>query len=191
MSPVPPQRNLDDVVLVGLIAKGDQTAFSKFMSANLKQLTVFTTRFLATRSDGEDVAQQVFVDVWQKAHTFDGNKASPKTWLYTIARNRCIDVIRKRQLRQMVGLDDKTFDLFVDAPSPTQVVENRQELRRTLEALHRLPERQRLALLLSAVADLPVREIARVLKTSEGATEQLLVRARKRLRQAVAFETRP
>ena len=178
-------------MLVGLIANGDQTAFSKFMSANLKQLTVFTTRFLATRSDGEDVAQQVFVDVWQKAHTFDGNKASPKTWLYTIARNRCIDVIRKRQLRQMVGLDDKTFDLFVDAPSPTQVVENRQELRRTVEALHRLPERQRLALLLSAVADLPVREIARVLKTSEGATEQLLVRARKRLRQAVAFETRP
>lgn len=172
-------------MLVGLIAQGDQTAFSQFMGIHLKPLTVFATRFLANRDDGEDVAQQVFADVWQKAATFDATKASAKTWLFGIARNRCIDTMRKKNLRRLVGLDDVVHEIREERPTALQTVEGRQEFKRTVEAVNELPYRQRLALLMSVVADLPMRDIASAMKTSEGAVEQLLVRARKTLRHKV------
>jgi len=96
---------------MGLIAKGDQAAFTELMSRFMRPLTVFATRFLSSKSDGEEVAQTVFIEVWQKAGTFDPSKASVKTWLYSIARNRCIDAIRKRRLRQFIGLDSPLVDI--------------------------------------------------------------------------------
>ena len=168
---------------MGLIAKGDQAAFTELMSRFMRPLTVFATRFLSSKSDGEEVAQTVFIEVWRKARTFDPAKASVKTWLYSIARNRCIDTIRKRRLRQFVGLDSSAADIASTDAEPSRITEKRAELRAVLDALEQLPDRQRLALLLQVVSDMSTREIAETMATSDGAVEQLIRRARQTLRQ--------
>ena len=173
----------DDTVLVGLIASGDQAAFNKLMSIYMRPLTIFTTRFLSSRADGEDVAQIVFMEVWRKAEFFDPSKASVKNWLYGIARNRCIDAIRRQRLRQFIGLDGATEDLASMDPGSFQVMADRAELKSVAEAVHVLPDRQRMALLLHAVSGMTTREIAATMATSDGAIEQLIRRARKTLRQ--------
>lgn len=168
-------------MLLGLIAKGDQAAFTVLMLKYVHPLTVFATRFLSSKSDGEDVAQTVFIEVWRKAGTFDPSKASVKTWLFSIARNRCIDTIRKRRLRQFVGLDASVAD--ITSMAADRVAEDRAELRAVRNELDLLPDRQRLALLLQAVSHMSTREIAQTMATSDGAVEQLIRRARQTLRQ--------
>jgi len=170
-------------VLLSLIAKGDQAAFTLLMSRFMRSLTVFATRFLSSQPDGEEVAQTVFIEVWRKAGTFDPAKASAKTWLYSIARNRCIDTIRKRRLRQFVGLDSSAADIASTDAEPSQIAADRAELRAVINELDLLPDRQRLALLLQTVSDMSTREIADTMATSDGAVEQLIRRARRTLRQ--------
>jgi len=172
----------DDNVLVSLIAQGDQAAFSQFMTAHMRSITIFSVRFLSSREDGEDTAQAVFMDVWRKAAQFDSKKASAKTWLYRIARNRCIDVIRKRRLRYLIGLDTGEVEVPVDAPTSFQTVADRQDLRAVVHAIDLLPDRQRLALVLSVLSEFPTKDIAEVMGTSDGAVEQLISRARRTLR---------
>lgn len=170
-------------MLLSLIAKGDQAAFTLLMSRFMRPLTVFATRFLSSQPDGEEVAQTVFIEVWRKAGTFDPAKASAKTWLYSIARNRCIDTIRKRRLRQFVGLDAFAADIGSTEAEPFQITAERAELRAALSELEQLPDRQRLALLLQAISDMSTREIADTMAISDGAVEQLIRRARQTLRQ--------
>ena len=169
-------------MLVSLIAARDQAAFSLFIERYLRPITVFCARFLSSREDGEDVAQTVFIDVWRKAGQFDGTKATVKTWLYRIARNRCIDVLRRRRLKQFVGLDDKTDQVAEDAPSVVRVLSDKQNLTAVVDAIDLLPDRQRMALLLSVISDLSAKTISEVMGTSEGAVEQLIARARRTVR---------
>ena len=186
MSDTRPQKFTDDTVLVSLIAAGDQAAFSQFMGKYLRPIAIFSTRYLASRDDGEDVAQAVFIDVWRKAEQFDESKASAKTWLYRIARNRCIDLLRRRRLRQFVGLDDATDDLAEDVPSVAQTLTGKQDLRTVIQAIDKLPDRQRMALVLFAISDMQAKAISEVMETSEGAVEQLIARARKTLKQKIS-----
>lgn len=173
-------------MLLGLIADGDQAAFSRFMDMHLRPVTLFATRFLSSREEGEDVAQTVFIEVWRKAAQFDRGKASARTWLYSIARHRCIDAMRRLRIRRFVGLEDLAQEPPDLAPTALQRSMDKDRLRAALSGVARLPDRQRMALLLSVVADLSTRDIAGSLGTSEGAVEQLIVRARRTLRQELA-----
>lgn len=177
----------DDAVLLSLVADGDQAAFTDLMSRFMRPLTVFATRFLSSKPDGEDIAQTVFIEVWEKAGTFDPSKASVKTWLYSIARNRCIDAIRKRRLRQFIGLDSPLVDIGSTNAEPSQIAADRAELRAVINELDLLPDRQRLALLLQTVSDMSTREIAETMSTSDGAVEQLIRRARQTIRQKFEY----
>ena len=182
----PPSRPLtDDTVLVGLIAAGDQAAFSAFMNNHLRAITLFASRFLSSREDGEDTAQAVFMEVWRNADQFDPSRASPKTWLFRIARNRCIDVLRRRRIRQFVGLDEEPGEVPQDAPTALQVLSDKRDLQDVANAIRALPDRQRMALLMNVVGELPVRSVAVAMETSEGAVEQLIARARRTLRLSI------
>lgn len=126
--------------------------------------------------------QDVFVSVWKHAARFDPVKGRASTWLYRITANRCIDARRRRSLRAFIGLDDVHDILADEDPRADARVGARQELAIVRDGLARLPERQRMALLLRAVAGLDVPAIAEVMGASAGSVEQLLVRGRRSLR---------
>ncbi|MBP1861644.1 RNA polymerase sigma factor [Rhizobium herbae] len=173
-----------DRSLMLAIATGRQHALAYLVERHGKGLTAFVRRYLGgSREDAEDIVQEVFWTVWRKAAHFDPDKAQVTTWLYRIAANRCIDVGRRNALLRFVGLDAMPADPTLDEPDAEARISGRSELALARKGILGLPQRQRMALLLRAVADLDIAEIAEVMGATGGSVEQLLVRARRTLRE--------
>ena len=176
-----PER-LDDEALLAHVAAGEQLALRQLIDRHGRGLRLFARRYLGASDDAEDVVQDVFVSIWKNAKRFDRSKARATTWIYRIAANRCIDVRRWRKFRMFIGFEEAHEAFPSDEPDADARMGARQELAMVRSGLGQLPERQRMALLLRAVADLDVPVIPEVMETSAGSVEQLLVRARRTLR---------
>ncbi|MEJ1117399.1 sigma-70 family RNA polymerase sigma factor [Phyllobacterium sp. CCNWLW109] len=180
--PARPQERLNDEALLAHIAAGEQHALRELVDRHGRGLKLFASRYLGGAHEAEDVVQDVFFSVWNNAKRFDPAKGRATTWIYRIAVNRCIDVKRWRRFRVFLGFED-TGDVLASEDPPTDaLIGARQELAIVRAGLDKLPERQRMALLLRALADLDVPSIAEAMGTSAGSVEQLLVRARRTLR---------
>lgn len=176
----------EDDRLLQRVAAGDQAALVRIIDRHGRGLRLFAARLLGRTDDAEDIVQEVFVAAWKHAGRFDPRKGRATTWLYRIAANRCIDARRRRSFRAFIGLDAMADEPADDAPAADARLGARQELAAVRAGLSALPERQRMALLLRAVADMDVPEIAAVMGTSVGSAEQLLVRGRRALREHMA-----
>lgn len=179
-------RHDPDSQLLERIASGDQRAFAALVDRHGRGLRIFATRYLGNAEDGADVTQDVFMAVWRRAGSFDPRKGKATTWLYGIASNRCTDLRRRRAVLGFFGLDDSADRVAADEPDAEEQTAGRQELAIVRKAIQSLPERQKMALLLSIVADLDTPGIAAAMGTSQGSVEQLLVRGRRTLRQRLA-----
>lgn len=176
----------EDTDLLARIAAGEQVALRRLIDRHGRGLRLFAARYLGNAEDAEDIVQDVFVAVWKHAGRFKPDKGRAATWLYRIAANRCIDLRRWRRFRTFVGLDDVQDALPAEQPDAEVGIGARQELAIVRSSLAELPERQRMALLLRTVAGLDVPAIAQVMATTPGSVEQLLVRARRSLRDRLA-----
>lgn len=119
--------------------------------------------------------------------SFEG-KSSLKTWVYRIAVNHCLDVLRARQRQRRFAFITHLFSGKNDAPlelpqfdHPGVLLEDREALENLFKKINRLPENQRTALVLKYLDDLPQREIAEIMQVSEKAVESLLQRAKQNL----------
>jgi len=141
-------------------------------------------RYSGNAADAEDILQEVFWRVWRGAEGWMADRAKVSTWIYRIAMNCCIDWGRRESRRPKSTAQLET-EIPDDVVVADQVVADRAVLNAVKSEIALLPERQRFALLLAVSNDSSTREIAEVMEITEGAAEQLLVRARKRLRGAV------
>lgn len=136
--------------LVWLIAgtsQGDKAAFERLYAATRAKLFGVVLRILRRQDLTEEVIQEVYVKIWKSAQKFDPSVASPITWMVTIARNRAIDIVRKRT---EISFEDESaaMEVAADAPDPLANREMTEELKRVLECVGRLePDRQKLVLL--------------------------------------------
>ncbi|TIS54555.1 sigma-70 family RNA polymerase sigma factor [Mesorhizobium sp.] len=172
----------EDDELLARVAAGNQGALSQLIARHSRGLRIFAARYLGNAGDAEDVVQEVFVTIWKQAARFDPARGRASTWLYRITANRCIDQRRRRALRAFIGLDDVRDSVPSEEADAEAAIAARQELAIVRDGLSRLPERQRMAVLLRAVADLDIAAIAEVMGGSAGSAEQLLVRGRRALR---------
>jgi len=179
-----------DEELMTRIAEGDEYAFQSVVERHQTSVLNLIYRFIGDRTKSEDLAQEVFLRVWQAARTYEP-KAKFTTWLYRIAANLCLNELKSSRRRgwlqffhvdtneQTVGKED-----FSDgSPSPEDLLLSRERNRRITEALQSLPQNQRMALILKRYDDLSYEEIARILNCSVSAVESLLVRAKKNLQE--------
>lgn len=175
------------------IAGGDRRALGQLIALHGRGLTLLATRYLGREDEADEVVQDVFVKAWRNAGRYDPGKAKVGTWLYRITVNLSIDRQRKRSFRRFVGLEDTAPELPDLQPSAVDQIAGVQNLAKVREAITDLPNRQRMALLLSVVSELENKEVAEAMGISTGAVEQLLVRARKTLRQNTGLnkEDRP
>src|SRR5215218_922091 len=124
------------VGLIGAVAQGDQAAFERLYVATRAKLYGVVLRILRRQDLAEEVIQETYVKIWSSAGQFNPALASPITWMASIARNRAIDIVRKKT------------EVASDSPDPLARREMTEELRRLLECIGRLePDRQRLVLL--------------------------------------------
>ncbi|MGL4235645.1 RNA polymerase sigma factor [Tabrizicola sp.] len=191
---MPPASQDDDAALLRGIAQGREASLAQLISRHGRGLTAIAARYLGNRAEAEDIVQEVFFRVWQNATRFDPARAKPKTWIYSIAVRLCIDRLRKLKLRRLFGLGagmDAAEDVGDQTPATDQALADRQALALTRKAISALPDRQRMAILLAAVGGLETARIAETLDITPGAVEQLLVRARRSLRDQAALHEGP
>lgn len=172
-----------DVALLVRIAKRDQTAFAAFFDLYAVRVKAFLLRYGTDDSDADDIAQDAMVQVWRKAETFDPKKASPSTWVFTIARNRRIDRLRK--IARAKPIEDDP--LFQPDPEPDAVdVISAGELEgRVRMAMSALPKEQRQVIEASFFIGMSHGEIAETIKLPLGTVKSRIRLAFKSLRAAL------
>ena len=132
----------DELALaLGRAGQGDRSAFRTVYEATSAKLFGVTLRILSDRQLAEDVLQDTYLTVWRKAASFDPSRASPITWLVTIARNRAIDRLRSGATTRRSTPIDEAFDIADDGPSPAQSLETGDDVRRLNDCLGQLDER--------------------------------------------------
>lgn len=164
------------------VAQGDRQAFAELAAYYLPKLEQYGTRLSGRPALGEDLAQETLLQLWLEAGRFDPARGRLSTWLFRIARNRFLD--QQRQGWRWLGLES----LEGRGGVPDRELEQLSDAREVQQALQRLPERQRSALLLSYYEGLSQKEIAQVLGLSLRAVESLIVRARRALGKTLEEE---
>jgi RNA polymerase sigma-70 factor (ECF subfamily) len=135
------------VGLIAAVAKGDEVAFERLYAATRAKLFGVVLRILRRQDLAEEVIQETYVKIWNSAGRFKSELASPITWMASIARNRAIDVVRKRS-EVSIEEEPTAMEVAADTPDPLARREMTEELKRLLECVGRLePDRQKLVLL--------------------------------------------
>jgi RNA polymerase sigma-70 factor (ECF subfamily) len=186
-----PPNSDPDAALMLRVKQGDTAAFTELVEKYKQPVMNLAYRTLHDATEAEDLAQNVFVQVYKSAARYQST-AKFSTWLFTIARNLCLNEIRRRSRHPAESLDtphpeqeDQPLQQFEDKKTfspPESLLQN--ELSQNIErALADLPENQRSALLLCRQEDLSYEEIAEILGCSLSATKSLIHRGRETLKE--------
>jgi RNA polymerase sigma-70 factor (ECF subfamily) len=180
-----------DAALMLRVKRGDRAAFAGLVEKYKQPLFNFIFRTLRDEMESEDVAQTVFLQVYKSRARYQ-RTAKFSTWLFTIARNLCLNEIRRRSRHPAESLEE-THAEHDDQPSrqyedkriflPTDDALHGELARKIEEALAELPENQRTAILLCRQDELSYEEIAEVLDCSLSATKSLIHRGRETLKE--------
>lgn len=174
-----------DLELLAAVGRGEPAAVRAMVSRKLPRLIALATRLLGDRAEADDVAQEVFVQIWKHAGRWKPGAARFDTWIHRVALNLCNDRLRRR--RDVVAMEDAP-EPFDPAPPTDARIERADRSTRIEAALAALPARQREALVLQYYQELPNAEAAALMDISVEALESLLSRARRQLRTVLADE---
>jgi RNA polymerase sigma-70 factor, ECF subfamily len=187
-----------DEMLMVRYQRGDREAFAALVRRYKNPIFNFVFRQVRSGNTAEDVTQDVFLRVVQNAAEFK-HEARFSTWLYTIARNLCVDHLRKQSHRRHPSLDQPVSGDTADArplldqvadPHPRASVERSvvatEVQSKIVEAVAALPEEQREVFLLREVANLPFKEIAEITGAGENTVKSRMRYALDRLQEALS-----
>ncbi|HEX5008264.1 MAG TPA: RNA polymerase sigma factor [Hyphomonadaceae bacterium] len=173
-----------DEELVRRVGAGDKRAASELVRRHLPRMVGLARRMLGDPAEAEDVAQEVFLRVWKHAAAWKPGQAKFETWMHRVGMNLCLDRLR-RSGRHGGEVSPETPDARASA---TRALDDRQRRDRVRDALQKLPERQRAALVLCYYQERTNIEAAEILGVSVDALESLLSRARRTLKSALSAE---
>lgn len=174
----------DDAALLARYAAGDQSAARALAARHAPRALSVATRMLGDAAEAQDVTQEAMIRMFKIAPDWDAGRAKLGTWLYRVVSNLCIDRLRAR--RGGTDVLDETNEPADTAPTPVEMLERQDRMRLLHDAIGRLPERQRLAITLRHIEELPNPDIAQILETSVEAVESLLARGRRSLAALLA-----
>jgi RNA polymerase sigma-70 factor (ECF subfamily) len=182
--------NDPDAALMLRVKQGDTDAFEQLVDKYKQPVLNVVYRMLHDATEAEDVAQTVFVQVYKSAARYQvASKFS--TWLFTIARNLCLNEIRRRSRHPTDSMDathpdneEQPWQQFEDKKTagPTDTLLEAELQEKIDAALDELPENQRTAIILCRQDELSYEDIAKVLKCSVSATKSLIHRGRETLK---------
>jgi RNA polymerase sigma-70 factor, ECF subfamily len=124
-----------DEHLLELIAQHSEAAFETFYDRHSGAVYALARKILRTKTDSEEVMQDVFVRVWNKAGDYDASRGTVMAWLMTIAHHLCVDVFRKNQSRQTDELDDAALNAASHGSDASEVTLDRMMAAKALEML--------------------------------------------------------
>jgi RNA polymerase sigma-70 factor (ECF subfamily) len=187
---LPPDEEIQ-TQLLGRIAAGDRPALGEFYDQTGGGLYSMVFRMLGNRQDAEEAVQDVFVQIWTKAPTYDPVLGLPFNWASRIARNRCIDILRARQRRSRVLVDSPLPENAETAADPASADATlaQEELGGIRSAVQGLPPDQRQAIEMAFFGGLTHPEIAAALKEPLGTIKARIRRGMLKLRESLRAYT--
>jgi RNA polymerase sigma-70 factor (ECF subfamily) len=147
------------VALLAAIGAGDQAAFERLYAATRAKLYGIVLRILRRADLAEEVLQDAYLKIWRNAREFDAQKATPMTWMVAIARNRAIDLVRRKP---EISIEDEpaALDIVAENPTPLAAREMTEDLRRLLGCLGALEDDRRRMVLLAYYNGMSREELA-------------------------------
>jgi RNA polymerase sigma factor (sigma-70 family) len=134
------------IAALARISSGDRAALQTVYRLTSPKLFAVVLRILGERSEAEDVLQEIYLTVWQKAAAFDASRASPMSWLIAIARNRAIDRLRSSARKRRTESIEAAVDIVDPAPGADRTLEESETNTKLHACLDTLAERERTAL---------------------------------------------
>ncbi|WP_353809587.1 ECF RNA polymerase sigma factor SigK [Agromyces sp. SYSU T00194] len=177
-----------DALLVR-VGTGDQEAFGLLYDRMAPRVLGLVRRLLVDPAQSEEVAQEVFLEVWQQAPRFDPVRGSAVSWMLTLAHRRAVDRIRSAQSAHDRDVAAGHRDLAAPVPDPSESVEVRIEHERVVRAMGGLSGPQRESIELAYYGGLTQREIAERLEVPLGTVKTRIRDGMGRLRDALGVTT--
>lgn len=171
-----------DADLLARYAAGDSAAAADLLDSLSGRLFSLGMRMLNDTNEAEDIVQETMIKVWKIAPDWRHGEAKVASWAYGVARNMCLDRLRKRRT---TPLEDAPEQIDT-APLPLESMIAQDRADALQMALEKLPERQRQAVVLRHLEDASNPEIAEVIGTSVEAVESLLARGKRKLAQLLS-----
>lgn len=173
------------------LKKGSEAAFAQLLDDYQQKVFHTCISFVPNKEDAEDVAQEVFLEVYRSVHKFKGN-SKLSTWIYKICTNKCLEFIRKKNAKKrfafmqtILGNEvpiDKT-NFFTEFNHPGILLENKERSETIFLAINTLPESQRVIFTLAKIDGKSYQEIVEITGKSLSSVESIMFRAKKNLQK--------
>lgn len=183
----------EDAALANRARAGDKAAFGVLVQRYQGPIYSFALHFFRAPDIAEDVAQETFLRAYRFLHSYDDSRRFI-TWLYSIARNICIDKHRERGRKEGVSLEDVPPNLLLsESPEhdPLGMLESREAKRLLKEAVERLPEKYKTPVILCYMEGMSYQEIGEIIGISLNNTKIRIFRAKKMLLEHLGYSEEP
>ena len=181
-----------DVQQMLAVQKGDRDAFDELMRKYYPRILNFAYRMLGNRQLAEDLTQEVFLKIYKGAARYRP-RSKFQTWLYTIAKNTCLNELRRHHRPELSldePLDANTGELKKELPDPdadpAAELFQKEKAYQVRAAIHELPDNQKMAVILKRYENFSYSEIADTLNLTHKAVKSLLSRAKVNLKSKLA-----
>ena len=182
---------LEEQELLEKLKKRDESAYGILLDSYQTKVFNRCLSFVPNAEDAEDLAQDVFIEVFNSIDKFKGN-SKISTWIYRISVNKCLEFIRKKKTKKRLGfkhslsssemsIDRKNY--FTEFNHPGIQLEQKEKSEILFAAINKLPEAQRVVFTLSNIDGMSYKEISEVTEKSVSSIESLLFRARNNLKK--------
>jgi RNA polymerase sigma-70 factor (ECF subfamily) len=185
---------LDEKEFIKKLVAGNQVAFDQLIDAYQQKVFGTCISFIPNKEDAEDVAQEVFLEVFKSISKFKSN-AKLSTWIYKITTNKCLEFIRKKKTKkrfafmQTLSGDDLPIAMtpyFVEINHPGILLENKEKTALIFKAIDTLPAQQKVIFTLAKIDGKRYQEIVEISGKSLSSVESVLFRAKKNLQKKLA-----
>ncbi len=187
-----PPTSVESARLTGLLAKialGDQAAFGEFYDVTSPHLYGVALRILRRPAIAEEILQEAYVNVWHHAGSYDVAKSQPLTWLTSIVRNRCLDLLRRREIETVTLTSDDDdapkYDLPSDAMTPAEMLLAGFEAKSVRDCVDTLDAGPKQAIALAFYHGLSHFELAHHLREPLGTVKSWVRRGLERLKSCL------
>lgn len=184
-------RSLDERLLVNQLKQGDESAFKTIVETWQNMVYNTALGIVQVPSDAEDIAQEVFVQVYQSISSFKGDSKF-STWLYRITITKSLDHERRKKrkkrfafVKSLFGEDSEVVIHPPDFNHPGVLMDKKEDAATLFQAIKELPDNQRIAFTLHKVEGLSYQEVSEVMNTTVSSVESLMHRARTNLRKSL------
>lgn len=186
---------MNEIELIQRLQNGEEPAFRYLVDTYQNRVFNTAIGIVQNAEDAEDVAQEVFIQVYRSIHGFKG-ESKLSTWLYRIATTRSLDLLRSRKskkrfgfMQRLFGDDNDPIHELPDFNHPGVTLDRKENAAKLFKAIGQLPANQKTAFTLHKLENLSYQEISEVMQTSVPAVESLMHRAKQKLRKILEKET--